>query len=97
MNELNIMKFMKQQRFYEMAMLNLMNFNQRRLVEQQAKGVLVIKPFAPEVTPLGTIKRKGLDESDYTSDEDFDFIENQLRGPDGKLDSMTLKMLRGII
>jgi hypothetical protein len=33
MNELNILKFVKQQRFYEMAMLNLMNFNQRRLVD----------------------------------------------------------------
>lgn len=79
-----------------MAMLNLMNFFQRRLVDQQAKGVLVIKPLANQITPLGVARRKGKDESDYTSDEDFDFIENALKA-DGKLDSMTLKMLRGII
>lgn len=45
-NELNILKFMRMARFNECAMLNLMNFNQRRLVEQQAKSVLVIKPLA---------------------------------------------------
>ena len=48
------------------------------------------------MTPLGTQKRKYNDESDYTSDEDFDFIDNVLNSG-GTLDAMTLKMLRGII
>lgn len=52
----------------------------------------------PNVTPLGAIKKKNDgDSSDYTSDEDFDFIDNMLNGPEGRLDAMTLKMLRGIV
>lgn len=31
-NELNILKFVKNAKFYESALENLMNFNQRRLV-----------------------------------------------------------------
>lgn len=94
-NELNILKYIKQSRFNEFAMLNLMNFNQRRLVNQQAKCALVIWPLAKEVTPLGTTHKNYENSSDYTSDEDFDFLENQLE--EGTLDPMTLKMLRGII
>jgi hypothetical protein len=74
-NELNIIKFVRQQRFNECAMLNLLNFNQRRLVEQQAKCNLVIWPLAKNVTPLGTQHKTYENSSDYTSDEDFDFLE----------------------
>jgi hypothetical protein len=77
-------------------MLNLMNFNQRRLVDQQAKQALVIKPLAKFVTPLGTQYRKYEDSSDYTSDEDFDFMDRAMND-DGKLDPMSLKMMRGVI
>jgi hypothetical protein len=96
-NELNILKFVKQSRFYECAMNNLLNFNQRRLVEQQARTILVIKPLAPKITPLGSIRRHYNGSSDYTSDEDFDFLEKMLKGEEGKLDSMSLKMLRGVL
>ena len=58
---------------------------------------MVIKPFALKVTPLGSIRRNYNDSSDYTSDEDFDFLEKVLKGEEGKLDSMSLKMLRGIL
>lgn len=75
---------------------NLMNFNQRRLVTQQAKTALVIRPLASEITPLGLYHKKYVDSSDYTSDEDYDFIEKMLK-EDGKLDAMSLKMLRGLI
>lgn len=87
---------MKSARFLECAMNNLMNFNQRRLVMQQAKTALVIRPLADEITPLGLYHKKYADSSDYTSDEDYDFVQKQLKD-EGKLDSMSLKMLRGLI
>ena len=96
-NELNILKFVRNAKFYASAFENLMNFNQRRLVNVQAKAALVLKPLAKEVTELGSIKKKNYeDDSDYTSEEDFDFIENLLK-EDGKLDAMSLKMMRGVI
>jgi hypothetical protein len=42
------------------------------------------------------LHKKYEDSSDYTSDEDFDFVENML-DQEGKLDEMTLKMMRGVI
>ena len=43
-------------------------------------------------------KKKKLyeDSSDYTSDEDFDFLDKAMK-EDGKLDPMTAKLLRGVI
>jgi len=96
-NELNIIKFVRSTRFIECALANLVNNQQKRLIDQQAKSVLVIKPLSNLITPLGTLRKKYEDSSDYTSDEDFDFIERALNGEDGKLDAMTLKMLRGIL
>lgn len=44
----------------------------------QAKCALVIKPLGPKLTPIGTFTKSYVDSSDFTSDEDFDFIEKQL-------------------
>lgn len=66
------------------------------MTDQQARCALVIKPLASQLTPLGMLHKKYEDSSDYTSDEDFDFVENQL-DEEGKLDAMTLKMMRGVI
>ena len=53
-------------------------------------------PLSNKITPLGGKKKSYLDDSDYTSDEDFDFIEKML-AEDGKLDAMSMKMMRGVI
>lgn len=53
-------------------------------------------PLKNNTTPLGGQKKTYKDDSDYTSDEDFDFIEKMLE-EDGKLDAMSMKMMRGVI
>jgi hypothetical protein len=55
-----------------------------------------LHPLSNKITPLGGKKKSYLDDSDYTSDEDFDFIEKML-AEDGKLDAMSMKMMRGVI
>ena len=81
------------------TLLALTTHNQRRLIKQQVRSGLLVAPVQDKDkgTPGSNSKGKlwDSDDEETSSEEDFDFVQQQL--DDGKVNPETMKLLRGIV
>ena len=93
LRETDVFYFLKQQRENNVSFDLISSHNQRRLIKQQVKASMVISPFSA-FSGAATLWDSDMEAT--SSDEDLDFLQDQL-AETGTLTPETMKLVRGII